>query len=207
MIYDMICDMIWYIRKLQLGSHSVAVVQYTYTHKTNNTYNTKIRKSVGRAPSLRVLPWHLPYNWGNSTEKPQSGWPYINIQQDRNKTIYTLIKINLKNMKECDNSKIHISSNFIRGGYKNTKWLSRGTPWLGFPVLRGIFVSRVCYRGRVLQQWRPFYITFSRVRTLFMTDTSPVTIEGLVLVVCVHVKLSSVPAHDTIGASFWLPFS
>ena len=47
-----------------------AVVQYTYTlkqyrerHKTNNTYNnTKIRKSAGRAPSLRVLPWHLPYN-------------------------------------------------------------------------------------------------------------------------------------------------
>jgi len=22
---------------------------------------------------LRVLPWHLPYNWGKSTEKPQSG--------------------------------------------------------------------------------------------------------------------------------------
>jgi hypothetical protein len=27
-------------------------------------------KSAGRAPSLRVLPWHLPYNWGKSTEKP-----------------------------------------------------------------------------------------------------------------------------------------
>jgi len=59
----------------------VAVVQYTYTHKqyrerhkTNNTYNnTKIRKSAGRAPSLLVLPWRLPYNWGKSTEKPQSG--------------------------------------------------------------------------------------------------------------------------------------
>jgi len=30
-------------------------------------------KSAGRAPSLRVLPWHLPYNWGKSTWKPQSG--------------------------------------------------------------------------------------------------------------------------------------
>jgi hypothetical protein len=57
----------------------VAVVQYTYTHKeyrerhkTNNTNNTKIRKSAGRAPSLRVLPWHLSYNGGKSTEKPQS---------------------------------------------------------------------------------------------------------------------------------------
>jgi hypothetical protein len=27
-------------------------------------------KSAGRAPSLRVLPWHLPYNWGKSTKKP-----------------------------------------------------------------------------------------------------------------------------------------
>jgi len=57
----------------------VAVVQYTYTqkeyrewHKTNNTYNTKIRKCASRAPSLRGLPWHLPYNRGKSTEKPQS---------------------------------------------------------------------------------------------------------------------------------------
>jgi len=58
----------------------MAVEQYTYTHKqyrerhkTNNTYNnTKIRKSANWAPSLRVLPWHLPYNWGKSTEKPQS---------------------------------------------------------------------------------------------------------------------------------------
>ena len=45
-------------------SHPVAVVQYTYAykqhrerHKTNNTYNnTKIRKSAGRALSLRVFP-------------------------------------------------------------------------------------------------------------------------------------------------------
>jgi hypothetical protein len=32
---------------------------------------------------------------------------------NRNKTIYTLIKNRTKNMKECDNSKIHTSSNFI----------------------------------------------------------------------------------------------
>jgi len=30
-------------------------------------------KSAGRAPSLRVLIWHLPYNREKSTEKPQSG--------------------------------------------------------------------------------------------------------------------------------------
>jgi hypothetical protein len=54
----------------------VAVVQYTFTHNTQNntvkqnrqngTYITIKRKkklgSAGRAPSLRVIPWNLPYN-------------------------------------------------------------------------------------------------------------------------------------------------
>jgi len=30
-------------------------------------------KSAGRALSWRVIPWNLPYYWGKSTEKPQSG--------------------------------------------------------------------------------------------------------------------------------------
>jgi len=57
----------------------MAVVQYTFTHKQHRErhktmYSTtqKFGKSAGRAPSLRVLPWYLPYNWGKSTEKPQS---------------------------------------------------------------------------------------------------------------------------------------
>ena len=33
----------------------------------------KFRKSAGRAPSWIVIPWHLPYNRGKSTVKPQSG--------------------------------------------------------------------------------------------------------------------------------------
>jgi len=41
-------------------------------NNNNNTINHLIWKSAGRAPSLRVIPWHLPYNWGKSTEKPQS---------------------------------------------------------------------------------------------------------------------------------------
>jgi uncharacterized integral membrane protein len=28
----------------------------------NNTINNLIGKNAGRAPSLRVMPWHLPYN-------------------------------------------------------------------------------------------------------------------------------------------------
>jgi len=27
--------------------------------------------SADRVPSLRGIPWHLPYNWGKSTENPQ----------------------------------------------------------------------------------------------------------------------------------------
>jgi hypothetical protein len=37
-----------------------------YTEQHNN-------KSAGHAPSWLVIPWHLPYNRGKSTEKPQSG--------------------------------------------------------------------------------------------------------------------------------------
>jgi len=59
-------------------------VQYTFTHKQyieqHNRHkkyieqnNSLIRKSANRAPSLRGIPWHLPYNWGESTGKPQSG--------------------------------------------------------------------------------------------------------------------------------------
>jgi len=59
----------------------VADVQYTFTHKQyteqHKQYTEQHKqltgKSVGRAPSLRVIPWHLPYNWGKSMEKPQSG--------------------------------------------------------------------------------------------------------------------------------------
>ena len=39
----------------------------------NNTINNIIGKSAGRAPSLRTIPWHLPYNWRKGTEKPKSG--------------------------------------------------------------------------------------------------------------------------------------
>ena len=75
--------MIWYIfscnwvdtRWQQYSSH-------LHTNSTPNTKNgtyitiTKLNThnnknltnlwSAGRAPSLRVIPWHLPYNWGKS---------------------------------------------------------------------------------------------------------------------------------------------
>jgi hypothetical protein len=66
---------IWYdiFVKLQLGCHPVAVVQYTFTHKQYTEQHKNFWKSGGRAPSLWVITWHLPYKRGKSTEKPQSG--------------------------------------------------------------------------------------------------------------------------------------
>jgi len=79
------CNWVW---------HPVAVVQYTFTHKQYTEqhnrhkqyieqhnrhkqyieqHNSLIWKSAGRAPSLRGIPWHLPYNWGISAEKLHSG--------------------------------------------------------------------------------------------------------------------------------------
>jgi len=59
---------------MQLVWHPVAVVQYTFTHKQYIEQHV-IGKSAGRSTALRVLPWHLPGNWGKSTgKKTQSVW-------------------------------------------------------------------------------------------------------------------------------------
>jgi hypothetical protein len=75
--------MIRYICELQLGSHPVAVIQCTVTHKqyTEQHKNLRTTQKFGKVrtvpPSLRILPWHFPYNWGKGTEKPQSGTAYF----------------------------------------------------------------------------------------------------------------------------------
>jgi len=68
------------------GTSTVHIYSYTQTiHRTTQQLWLEgfagfeprmvklIGKNTGRAPSLRVIPWNLPYNWGKSTEKPQSG--------------------------------------------------------------------------------------------------------------------------------------
>jgi len=51
--------------------------QYTEQNSRHKQYieqhDSLIRKSADRAPSFRGIPWHLPYNWGKITEKPQLG--------------------------------------------------------------------------------------------------------------------------------------
>ena len=71
-------DMIYLLTAIGLspgGSSTVHI--YTQTiHRTiqNKQYIEQHNwMSAGRAPSWLVLPWHLPYNRGKSTEKPQSG--------------------------------------------------------------------------------------------------------------------------------------
>jgi hypothetical protein len=46
--------------------HPVAAVQYTFTHKQyteyRERYTIKRNKKLEIVPSLRVIPWNLPYN-------------------------------------------------------------------------------------------------------------------------------------------------
>jgi hypothetical protein len=56
---------------VQYNTGHYSTVQYMFTHKQyteyteRNIHNNKKEKklgSAGRAPSLRFIPWHLPYN-------------------------------------------------------------------------------------------------------------------------------------------------
>ena len=62
-------DMIWYLCNRNWvdtrWQHHTTHLQQTI-HTIHREYNSG---SEGRAPSLRVIPWHLPYSWGKSTEK------------------------------------------------------------------------------------------------------------------------------------------
>ena len=85
LLYCVIILCVWYdiFNCNWVGTRWQQYSTHWHTNSTqNNTIDTKqhtkqhnslIRNSAGRAPSLRGIPWHLPYNWGKSTEKPQSG--------------------------------------------------------------------------------------------------------------------------------------
>ena len=66
-----ICNCNWFVTWWQQYSTHLHTKQYAERHKTNNTQNnTTIWESAGRAPSWLVIPWHLSYSYGKSTEKP-----------------------------------------------------------------------------------------------------------------------------------------
>ena len=68
---DKYSDLIYLLTEIRLspgGSSTVHVYTQTIHRATQQFW-----KSAGRALSWLVIPWHLPYNRGKSTEKPQSG--------------------------------------------------------------------------------------------------------------------------------------
>ena len=80
--YDLIGDSasrnFWYLIYLLTAtglSHGGRSTVHIYTqiiHRTIHRATQQFWNSAGRAPSWLVIPWHLPYNRGKSTEKPQS---------------------------------------------------------------------------------------------------------------------------------------
>ena len=121
----------------------MAVVQYTFTHKkyterykTNNTQNnTTIIGRVLAVPRLGELyPGICPTTGEKARKNLSQGSRTIRIHRLNNKNTYITVlnrkttyddkKQNLKNVKECDNSKIHtykqqlpivyMSSNHVR---------------------------------------------------------------------------------------------
>jgi len=51
------------------GTVQYSTVQYSTVHIYTQTIHRTTQqfwKSAGRSPSWRVIPWHLPYNWGKA---------------------------------------------------------------------------------------------------------------------------------------------
>jgi len=63
--------MIWYyIYLTAIGlTPGGSITRHIYNKQYTQYIESTILVNAGRAPSLRVIPWHLPYNWGKSTEK------------------------------------------------------------------------------------------------------------------------------------------
>jgi len=57
------------------GSSTVHIYTQTVHRTQNKQYIEKHNnwESAGPVPSWLFIPWHLPYNWGKSTENPHSG--------------------------------------------------------------------------------------------------------------------------------------
>jgi hypothetical protein len=94
-----------------VGYHPVTVHNYTQTihrttqikiHRTTQIEKKRMWKNAGRAPSKNArFPWHLPYNWGKSTEKRQSEMKNLS-QVKKNLShykIHTQVKKNLSHYR------------------------------------------------------------------------------------------------------------
>jgi hypothetical protein len=69
--YNISVNCNWVDTRWQYSTHlHTNNTQNKTINNKNNTTNNLTGKSGGRARSLRVIPWHLPYNWGKSTKNP-----------------------------------------------------------------------------------------------------------------------------------------
>jgi hypothetical protein len=70
----------WLQNSTHLHTHDTQNDKKQTLHRTTQ----KFRKIGGRAPSWRVIPWHLSYNWGKARENNQGSWT-IRIHRPNNK--------------------------------------------------------------------------------------------------------------------------
>jgi hypothetical protein len=73
--YDIFVNTQWQLYNTHLHTNNTQNDTKQTIRSTTQNLRTiqKFWKSAGRDPTWRVIPWHLPYNGGKSTEKPQSG--------------------------------------------------------------------------------------------------------------------------------------
>jgi len=57
----MTLDYVYLLTPIGLTPGGSSTVQYTFTHKQYTEQHNKFGKGAERAPSLRVIPWHLSY--------------------------------------------------------------------------------------------------------------------------------------------------
>jgi len=141
-----------------LGSHPVAVVQYTHTHKqyrerykTNNTYNTKIWKSAGRALSCGTFFGVLIISRGLGPHDRQTSrhlttsfwWDFLKIEsvaitQEARRTLNVTLQSLLQTLTNKLLKKLQDTAkgvNGLRGG---------GGTWSASAVI-GHCLSHCCY--------------------------------------------------------------
>jgi hypothetical protein len=131
--------------------HQVAVVQYTFSNKQNteyrernihknkklNTHNHKNINSFGKCgpcASLRVIPWHLPYNWGKRMEKPQyitSRHRTMKSTKHGRKTVTQSSTMSQNNKEHRihnrENSPYQVSKSYLSG--RNKSWWKSRNPF------------------------------------------------------------------------------
>ena len=83
--YDIFVNCNWVATRWQLYStHLRTNITQNDTKQTIRRKTQKVLKSAGRAPSWRVMPWHLPYNWGTTEEKARKNLSLVCLHMAKN---------------------------------------------------------------------------------------------------------------------------